>query len=62
MVLIGISTGCTLKVLEKLLQAVFNALVLVVGIDEIRSQKNIERLKREIRVTSPAVFQNFFHT
>lgn len=48
--LIGISTGCTTTVLDKLLQSVFNAVVLVVGIDEVKSQKNIERLKRELRV------------
>lgn len=49
-VLIGISTGCTLKVFERLLQSVFNALVLIVGLQEIKTQKNVERLKREIRV------------
>lgn len=50
LIIIGISTGCTLKVLDKLLQSVFNAIVLVVGIEEVKSQKNIERLKRELRV------------
>lgn len=48
--LIGIAAGCTKQVLQKVLQSCFNAMVLIVGLDEIRSQRNIERLKRELRV------------
>lgn len=48
--LIGLSSGCTKSVLESLLESVFNTMVLIVGLDEIKSQKNIERLKRELRV------------
>ncbi|KAI4462954.1 intracellular traffic protein-related [Holotrichia oblita] len=49
-VLIGIAAGCTKEVLQKVLQSCFNAMVLVVGFDEICSQRNIERLKRELRI------------
>lgn len=49
-VLIAISSGSTVEVLNKLLESVFNAVVLIVGIDEMKSQRNIERLKRELRV------------
>lgn len=59
LILIGISTGCTSKVLDKLLQSVFNAVVLVVGIDEVKTQKNIERLKRELRVLYYRIYMNF---
>lgn len=45
--------------LDKLLQSVFNAIVLVVGIDEIKSQKNIERLKRELRVNTILFYVKF---
>lgn len=50
-ILIGISSGCTTEVLHKVLQTIFNAMVLIVGIEEIKSQKNIERLKRELRLS-----------
>lgn len=49
-VLIGVSAGCTVTVLNKFLQSVYHALVLIVGTEEIKAQKNIERLKRELRV------------
>lgn len=48
--LIGISSGCTVTVLNKFLQSVYNTLVLIVGTEEIKAQKNLERLKRELRV------------
>lgn len=48
--MIGIAAGCTKEILQKVLQSAFNAMVLIVGFDEIRSQRNIERLKRELRV------------
>ncbi|KAH0812782.1 hypothetical protein GEV33_010014 [Tenebrio molitor] len=49
LVLIGISSGCTVEVLTKTLDSVFDAVVLIVGVEEIKSQRNIERLKRELR-------------
>lgn len=50
-----VSTGCTYVVLKKILQSVFNAMVLIVGIEEIKAQRNIERLKRELRVCYPVI-------
>ncbi|KAK0098236.1 hypothetical protein PV326_010135 [Microctonus aethiopoides] len=47
--LIAIATGTTKKVLENFIDAVFNAMILVVGIDEIKNPRNIERLKKELR-------------
>ncbi|KAL3265767.1 hypothetical protein HHI36_009968 [Cryptolaemus montrouzieri] len=52
-VLIGISSGCTQNVLNSLLNSIFYAMVLIIGIDEIRSQRNIDRLKRELKIGYP---------
>jgi hypothetical protein len=38
--------------LDQLLTSVFHAMVLAVGINELCSARNAERLKRELRVTS----------
>ncbi|XP_022912574.1 protein fuzzy homolog isoform X2 [Onthophagus taurus] len=54
-VLIGIASGCTVDVFEKLLDSMFNAMVLVVGFDEIKQQRNVERLKRELRTCYPII-------
>lgn len=48
--MIGISSGCTVQILNKTIDSIFNTIVLIVGIEEIKSQRNIERLKRELRV------------
>lgn len=48
-VLIAIASGTTSSVLEKFLQVVFDSMVLIVGIEEIKNPRNIERLKRELR-------------
>jgi hypothetical protein len=55
LVLIGISSGCTVEVLTKTLDSVFDAVVLIVGVEEIKSQRNIERLKRELRICYPLI-------
>ncbi|RZC40534.1 fuzzy -like protein, partial [Asbolus verrucosus] len=55
LVLIGISSGCTVEILTKTLNSIFNAVVLIVGIEEIKSQRNIERLKRELRICYPVI-------
>lgn len=49
-VIIGIASGCSVDVLNKVLDSAFNAVILIVGVDEIKAQRNIERLKRELRV------------
>lgn len=54
-VLIGIASSSTTLVLNKLLESAFQAMVLIVGLDEVKSQRNIERLKRELRVGYPVI-------
>lgn len=54
-IIIGAASGCSIEVLNRLLEDVFNAVVLVVGIKEIKMQRNIERLKRELRVCLPVI-------
>lgn len=49
--LIGLANGVSTKMMEDFLDSVFNAMVLAVGIDELTTVKNAERLKRELRVT-----------
>ncbi|CAH0561149.1 unnamed protein product [Brassicogethes aeneus] len=53
--IIGIASGCSVEILTKLLDSVFSAVVLIVGLEEIKSQRNIERLKRELRVCYPII-------
>ncbi|CAH1174065.1 unnamed protein product [Phaedon cochleariae] len=54
-VIIGIASGCSVDVLNDLLKEVFSTIVLIVGIKELETQRNIERLKRELRVCSPVI-------
>ncbi|XP_078038139.1 fuzzy planar cell polarity protein-like protein [Augochlora pura] len=53
--LIVIANGTTKYVLNEFLDAVFGAMILFVGIDELKSAKNIEKLKRDMRSCSPLV-------
>ncbi|XP_065159346.1 protein fuzzy homolog isoform X2 [Atheta coriaria] len=55
LVFIGISTGCTISVLRKAIECAMQAIILIVGIDEVKSQRNIDRLKRELRVCYPLI-------
>ncbi|KAL1509312.1 hypothetical protein ABEB36_004074 [Hypothenemus hampei] len=55
LVIIGIASGCSVDVLNRLLKLVYDAVVLIVGIEEAKSQRNIERLKRELRVCYPVL-------
>ncbi|XP_063927858.1 protein fuzzy homolog [Zophobas morio] len=55
LVLIGISSGCTDQVLAQTLNSIFNAVVLIVGTEEIKTQRNIERFKRELRTCYPLI-------
>lgn len=50
-VLIATASNSTTTILNKLLENVYNAMVLFVGVDEVKSHRNIERLKRELRVS-----------
>jgi hypothetical protein len=47
------------EVLTKTLDSVFDAVVLIVGVDEIKSQRNIERLKRELRASHNTPISSF---
>ncbi|KOC68940.1 Protein fuzzy like protein [Habropoda laboriosa] len=53
--LIVIASGITKYVLDKFLDAVFGAMILFVGIEELKSTKNIEKLKKDVRLCSPIV-------
>lgn len=53
--LIVIASGTTKYILDKFLDAIFGAMILFVGIDEIKSTKNIEKLKKDMRLCSPIV-------
>ncbi|CAL7934782.1 unnamed protein product [Xylocopa violacea] len=53
--LIVIANGATRNVLNKLLDAIFGAMILFIGIEELKSTKNIEKLKKDIRLCTPIV-------
>ncbi|XP_012281103.1 protein fuzzy homolog isoform X2 [Orussus abietinus] len=53
--LIVMASGTTKYVLDKFLTLVFNAMVLVAGIDEIKNPRNLERLKKDLRVCNPII-------
>ncbi|XP_030762109.1 protein fuzzy homolog [Sitophilus oryzae] len=55
LVIIGVASGCSVDVLNRLLQLVYDAVVLIVGINEVKTQRNIERLKRELRICFPVI-------
>ncbi|KAF7994517.1 hypothetical protein HCN44_003989 [Aphidius gifuensis] len=48
--LITIASGTTKLVLDNFLNAVFNSMIFVAGIDEIKNPRNIEKLKKELRI------------
>lgn len=52
LVIIGLASGCSIDVLNRLLRLVYDAVVLIVGIEEAKALRNVERLKRELRVTT----------
>lgn len=53
--LIAIASGTTKKNLEMFIDAVFNSMILVVGIDEIKNPRNIERLKKDLRACNALI-------
>ncbi|CAG9761897.1 unnamed protein product [Ceutorhynchus assimilis] len=55
LVIIGLASGCSTDVLNRLLKLIYDAIVLIVGIEEAKTQRNIERLKRELRVCYPVL-------
>ncbi|XP_070507176.1 protein fuzzy-like [Chironomus tepperi] len=46
---VGISTNLTEKVLKSLIEKSFQAMVLHIGINEIKAAKNVDRLKRDLK-------------
>lgn len=48
-ILIVSACGVSTAILEKLLSSIFQAMVMTVGVEEIKSCRNIERLKKELR-------------
>lgn len=48
--MIGAAKGITEKVLDDLLDLTFNAMVVCVSLNEIKHMKNVEHLKRELKV------------
>lgn len=55
LIFIGIASACTTEALTQVIECAGSAMVMVVGMDEIIAQRNIERLKRELRVCSPVI-------
>ncbi|XP_021921650.1 protein fuzzy homolog isoform X2 [Zootermopsis nevadensis] len=53
--LIAAACGASEMLLDQLLTSVFHAMVLAVGINELCSTRNAERLKRELRICYPLV-------
>ncbi|XP_076239326.1 fuzzy planar cell polarity protein-like protein [Calliopsis andreniformis] len=54
-ILIVIASGTTKYVLDKFLDAIFGAMILFVGIEELQNTRNIEKLKRDMRLCSPII-------
>ncbi|XP_034243212.1 protein fuzzy homolog [Thrips palmi] len=54
-VLVAAASCSSEVILRKLLNAVFNSMLLLVGVDEIRNIRNPDRLKRELRVCYPLI-------
>ncbi|XP_043271084.1 protein fuzzy homolog isoform X2 [Venturia canescens] len=53
--LIVVASGTSKYILERFLEAVFSAMVLVAGMDEIKNLRNVERLKRDLRICNPII-------
>jgi hypothetical protein len=51
-ILIAVACGAIEMLLNRLLTSVFHVMVFTVDIDELRSTRNAERLKRDLRVMS----------
>ncbi|XP_001604141.1 protein fuzzy homolog [Nasonia vitripennis] len=47
--LIAIASGTTKRVIDKFLDAVFNAMILIVGLKDLEQPRSVERLKRDLR-------------
>lgn len=54
-IVIGVASGCSIDVLNRVLVDIFNTTVLIAGMKELKLQRNIERLKRELRIAFPVI-------
>lgn len=57
--LIAIANGTTRKILDYFIDAVFNAMIFVVGIEEIKNPRNIEKLKKDLRACNTIIDRLF---
>uniref|UniRef100_A0A1B6D4W3 FUZ/MON1/HPS1 first Longin domain-containing protein n=2 Tax=Clastoptera arizonana TaxID=38151 RepID=A0A1B6D4W3_9HEMI len=53
--LVAVASTTNEALIRELLDIIFNAMVLTVGIDELKSIRNVERLKRELRSCFPLI-------
>ncbi|CAK9821176.1 Protein fuzzy homolog [Anthophora plagiata] len=53
--LIVVASGITKYVLDKFLDAIFGAMILFVGIEDLKTTKHIEKLKKDMRLCSPII-------
>ncbi|XP_014207801.1 protein fuzzy homolog [Copidosoma floridanum] len=53
--LIVVASSVTKQVLNKFLNAVFNAMILLVGLKDIEKPRSIERLKKDLRICYPII-------
>ncbi|KAJ9583086.1 hypothetical protein L9F63_022575 [Diploptera punctata] len=51
--LIAAACGASEMLLDQLLTSVFNAMIMAVGIEELKSPRNADRLKRDLRICYP---------
>ncbi|XP_044732200.1 protein fuzzy homolog [Chrysoperla carnea] len=54
-VLIGIAHETSEEIISLLLESIFHAMVLTVGLEDIKNQRNVERLKRDLRISFPLI-------
>lgn len=50
--LMAVGSPASEELLHELVQAVFRAMVLSVGLEELKTIRSVERLKRDLRVNS----------
>ncbi|CAD6230476.1 GSCOCG00006776001-RA-CDS [Cotesia congregata] len=58
-ILIAIASGTTKKILDYFIDAVFNAMIFVVGIEEIKNPRNLEKLKKDLLASSTIIDRLF---
>ncbi|KAL7296513.1 hypothetical protein TKK_0009948 [Trichogramma kaykai] len=54
-ILIAIANASTKKIIDELLEAVFNTMILFIGLKDIQQPRSVERLKRDLRSCYPVI-------